>query len=69
MVLAKGKEGAKEGGQMEMPLIRGKLSINMNPTTITTFQNSKEEKGLRMPIKRRKPMDIKKHSCAQVDLS
>jgi hypothetical protein len=50
-----------------MLLIKGKLSIKVNPKTI--FQKSKEEKGLRMPIKMKELMDIKKHSCFQVNLS
>jgi hypothetical protein len=52
---------------MEMPLIRGKLLIKVNPKTI--LEKSKKEKGFKMPIKKIKPMDRKKHSCAQVDLS
>lgn len=31
VVLAKGKEGGREGGWMEMSLIRGKLSIKSEP--------------------------------------
>jgi hypothetical protein len=42
VVLAESKEGRREG-RMEMPLIRGKLSIKVNPKTI--LQKSKEGKG------------------------
>jgi hypothetical protein len=52
---------------MEMSLIKGKLSIKVNLKTI--LQKSKQEKALKMPIKRRIPIDRKKHSCAQVDLN
>jgi hypothetical protein len=47
--------------------VRGKFSIKVNSKTI--IQKSKEKKGLRMPIKRRKPMDTRKHSYVQVDFN